>query len=154
MPLVRVRIMLGQAQLACPMRPFAASATLMTLLQLGKLTAGLGALKNDARVSRELAVWLRKLVTKPAAYKGWREAGTAKLKQLADDYAAHKKRKAAEAAELAEDDLDEASVRVPTKTQKLDLALDDDGDGDAKLSKSEEESSSDEPPDTSDMDSD
>jgi hypothetical protein len=28
MPLVRVRVMLGQAQLACPMRPFAASATL------------------------------------------------------------------------------------------------------------------------------
>ena len=46
--------------------------------------------------------------------------------------------------------MDEASVRVPTKTQKLDLALDDD---DGKLSKSEEESSSDEPPD-SDMDSD
>ena len=38
---------------------------------------------------------------------------------------------------------------MPTKTQKLDLALDDD---DGKLSKSEEESSSDEPPD-SDMDS-
>ena len=70
--------------------------------------------------------------------------------QLADDYAAHKKRKAAE-DDL--DNLDKASVRVPTKTQKLDLALDDDGDGDAKVSQSEEESSSDEPPD-SDMDSD
>jgi hypothetical protein len=91
------------------------SATLlsMTLQQLSRITAGCGALKSDLTVSQELAAWLRKLVTKAGAYKGWRQAGAAQLKQLAAEYAARSKRKAAAAApKEATDDEAEAPAKA------------------------------------------
>ena len=106
------------------------SATLlaMTLQQLSHIiTEGMGAPKSDVAVSQELAAWLRKLVTNAAAYKGWREAGAAKLKQLAGEYAARGKRKPAAAAAppgATEAAAAAAAADAPAKAAKhIDFAL-------------------------------
>lgn len=95
----------------------------MTLQQLSRITAGFGALKSDVSVSRELAGWLRKLVTKASAYKRWREAGAERLKQLANEYAAHGKRKQAALAALNEDTAEAGGDGAPAKVPKAGVAL-------------------------------
>ena len=96
----------------------------MTLQQLSRITAGFGVLKSDVSVSRELADWLRKLVTKAHTYKRWREAGAEQLKQLAHEYAAHGKRKQAALAALLNEDTTEAGRDgAPAKVPKAGVAL-------------------------------